>query len=32
MTQDFSFEDTITNGKIQIVRNFTLNFDKIVIL
>jgi len=32
MTQDFSFEDKITDGKVQIIRSFILDFDKIHIV
>ena len=32
MVHDFSFENTITDGIVQIIRSFTLDFDKITIL
>jgi len=32
MPQDFSYEHIITEGKMQIIRKFTLDFDKISIV
>ena len=32
MAQDFSYEHIITDGNVQIIRKFTLNFDKITIV
>jgi len=32
MSQDFSYEHMITDGKVQIIRKFTVDFDKVNIL
>jgi len=32
MTHDYSFEDTLTDGEVQIIRSFILDFDKIHIV